>query len=105
MTFDAAAAARHELEHHRTSLLYADIQKMKRGEFEEVARSLERRARMRLCLYAGVAAYSVVIGLLTGAGSVLFLVMAVASYTDYTHVKRTAATIRRLMASEAAASA
>jgi hypothetical protein len=101
MSLDVATAARQELERHHGALLYADRQKMKRGEFEEVARSLEKRARFRLLIYAGIAAY----GHFTGTGLTLFLVMAIASYTDYSHVKRTAATIRRLMASEPAPSA
>jgi hypothetical protein len=100
MTLDAAALARHELERHHSMLLYADRQQMKRGEFEEVARSLERRARLRHGLYAGLAVYGLVLGLFTGGGATLFLLMAAASATDYSHVKRTAATIRRLAAAD-----
>ena len=74
---------------------------MKRGEFEEVACGLERRARLRHGLYAGLAVYGLVAEIFTGCGAVLFLLMAAASYTDYSHVKRTAATIRRLAAADA----
>lgn len=105
MPIDVATAAREELERHHEALLYADRQKMKRGEFEEVARSLEKRARFRLGIYAAIAAYAIVVGLLTGTGALMFVAMAFVSYSDYSHVKRTAATIRRLMASEAGPSA
>lgn len=97
MALDLDTAARIELARHKDGLLYAERQLLKRGEYEAVARKILKRAKLRAGLLAAMAVvYWLMAALTKGQMSGFLVIVAGASFLDYTHAKRTAETIRRL---------
>jgi hypothetical protein len=99
MAIDIDTVAKHEIALSKKSLRYDERQKMKRGEYEAVAASLLRRAKIRVIVMASIAAYMLGLAAFTKIEASWFiLLLTVLSYFDYSHAKRTAETIRTLTA-------
>lgn len=100
MASDHDTAARIELERHKPGMSYAERQQMKRGEYEAVAQGILRRAKLQATVLVTLA---VVVwcmdGLSRTRSSGVFVIMAVISYVQYSHARRTAETIRALASS------
>lgn len=97
MALDLDAAARIELSRHKEGLLYAERQLLKRGEYEAVAAKVLKRAKLRAGLLVALAvAYWLMSAVTKSQMSGFLAIVAIASFIDYTHAKRTAETIRRL---------
>jgi len=98
MSAEHDSLAAHELERHRSRMLYADKQLLKKGEYEAIARSLVKRSGLRL--YGSVVA-AVCVGL---SGHWVQVAMGVgiliAAVLDHSHTQRTLATIQTLRAAD-----
>ena len=92
--YDNLASA--ELERHCEQMLYADRQKEKAGDFETVARNLQKRSFRRLVVGAVVAVFLFIGG---GFGAIWAVAILLYCALDFSHTKRTHETILRMQES------
>ena len=94
MTADHASLAAIELERHRSQMLYADKQLLKKGEYEAIALSLVKRSRLRL--FGSVVAAAAVGLSGHGVQVAMGVAILIAAVLDHSHTQRTLATIQTL---------